>query len=258
MRRRGRRADPVRHPGGQGRPRLGRRRPGGHRPAGPARPGRRGRRRHRAHGRPVPGRVHRPRPLRRLTAAGEVDNDATLERYASIAVAQAAAGAHVVAPSGMMDGQVGAIRTALDAAGFPERRRSARTRPSTPRRSTGRSATPPSARRSSATGPPTSRTRQRRTRRCARSLLDVDEGADIVMVKPALAYLDIISQVAAAVAGAGGRLPGQRRVRDGRGGRGERLAGPGPGDHGDADRDPPGRARASSSPTGPPKPPAAG
>ena len=42
-----------------------------------------------------------------LTPSGDVDNDATLERYASIAVAQAAAGAHVVAPSGMMDGQVG-------------------------------------------------------------------------------------------------------------------------------------------------------
>src|SRR5580693_7157653 len=55
-----------------------------------------------------------------LTADGEVDNDATLERYASIAVAQAVAGAHVVAPSGMMDGQVGAIRAALDSAGFPE------------------------------------------------------------------------------------------------------------------------------------------
>src|SRR5258708_2247149 len=52
-----------------------------------------------------------------LTARGEVDNDATLERYASIAVAQAAAGAHLVAPSGMMDGQVGAIRAALDSSG---------------------------------------------------------------------------------------------------------------------------------------------
>ncbi|HMG62420.1 MAG TPA: porphobilinogen synthase, partial [Streptosporangiaceae bacterium] len=52
-----------------------------------------------------------------LTAGGEVDNDATLERYASIALAQAAAGAHVVAPSGMMDGQVGAIREALDGSG---------------------------------------------------------------------------------------------------------------------------------------------
>src|SRR6202044_158266 len=49
-----------------------------------------------------------------LTPGGDVDNDATLERYASIAVAQAAAGVHLVAPSGMMDGQVGAIRSALD------------------------------------------------------------------------------------------------------------------------------------------------
>ena len=55
-----------------------------------------------------------------LTGSGEVDNDATLERYGSIAVAQAAAGAHVVAPSGMMDGQVGAIRAALDAGGYPD------------------------------------------------------------------------------------------------------------------------------------------
>src|SRR5690349_13294557 len=52
-----------------------------------------------------------------LTPDGEVDNDATLDRYASIAVAQADAGVDVVAPSGMMDGQVGAIRAALDAAG---------------------------------------------------------------------------------------------------------------------------------------------
>ncbi|HLI40697.1 MAG TPA: porphobilinogen synthase, partial [Streptosporangiaceae bacterium] len=52
-----------------------------------------------------------------LTDDGEVANDATLERYAAIAVAQADAGAHMVAPSGMMDGQVAAIRAALDAAG---------------------------------------------------------------------------------------------------------------------------------------------
>jgi porphobilinogen synthase len=54
-----------------------------------------------------------------LTSAGTVDNDATLEIYARAAVAQAAAGAQIVAPSGMMDGQVGAIREALDSAGFP-------------------------------------------------------------------------------------------------------------------------------------------
>jgi porphobilinogen synthase len=55
-----------------------------------------------------------------LTLAGLVDNDATLERYGSIAVAQAAAGVHMVAPSGMMDGQVAAIRSALDTAGYGE------------------------------------------------------------------------------------------------------------------------------------------
>ena len=54
-----------------------------------------------------------------VTPAGTVDNDSTLERYASTAIAQARAGAHLVAPSGMMDGQVGAIRKALDSAGFP-------------------------------------------------------------------------------------------------------------------------------------------
>src|SRR5204863_8796680 len=55
-----------------------------------------------------------------LTPAGDVDSDATVERYAAIAVAQATAGAHVVAPSGMMDGQVAAIRSALDGAGFTD------------------------------------------------------------------------------------------------------------------------------------------
>jgi porphobilinogen synthase len=53
-----------------------------------------------------------------VTPDGAVDNDATLERYASTAVVQARAGAHVIAPSGMMDGQVGVIRKALDGAGF--------------------------------------------------------------------------------------------------------------------------------------------
>ena len=103
-----------------------------------------------------------------LTAAGEVDNDATLERYAAIAVAQAAAGVQVVAPSGMMDGQVAAIAV---------RSTEPATRTSPSRllgqvrvlRSTGPSVTPPSARRSSATGLPTRWTRQVPTRRSARS-----------------------------------------------------------------------------------------
>ena len=94
-----------------------------------------------------------------LTADGEVDNDATIERYAEIAVAQADAGADVVAPSGMMDGQVGAIRVRARFRPRTAARRSSPTRRSTPRRCTARSATPPSARRSSATAAATRWTR---------------------------------------------------------------------------------------------------
>ena len=133
-----------------------------------------------------------------LTAAGEVDNDLTLERYASIALAQARAGAHVVAPSGMMDGQVAAIRAGLDGAGFPEVAICAY-----------------AAKYASAFYGPF-----RDAAECAPQfgdraayqqdhgsaaealrevLLDIDEGADIVMVKPALAYLDIISLAARSV-----------------------------------------------------------
>ena len=73
---------------------------------------------------------------------GDVDNDATVELYAELAVVQAAAGADVIAPSGMMDGQVAAIRAALDGAGHAGRPCSP-TPPSTPRPSTARSARRP-------------------------------------------------------------------------------------------------------------------
>ena len=133
-----------------------------------------------------------------LTPSREVDNDATLERYASAAVAQAAAGAHVVAPSGMMDGQVAAIRAALDEAGFGEVAICAY------------SAKYASAVygpfRDAAEGAPQFGDRASYQQDLGNPgealrevLLDVDEGADIVMVKPALAYLDVISRVAAAV-----------------------------------------------------------
>ncbi|HEY9473913.1 MAG TPA: porphobilinogen synthase [Mycobacteriales bacterium] len=123
-----------------------------------------------------------------------VDNDATLERYADIALAQAAAGAHVVAPSGMMDGQVGAIRTALDSGGFPEVA------------ILGYSAKYASAFygpfRDAAECAPRFGDRaayQQDPANLAEALrevrLDLDEGADAVMVKPALAYLDVIRQV---------------------------------------------------------------
>jgi porphobilinogen synthase len=133
-----------------------------------------------------------------VTPSGYVDNDSTLERYASTAVAQAAAGAHMVAPSGMMDGQVGAIRKALDEAGY------------------GRvpvcaySAKYASAFygpfREAAEGAPKFGDRATHQQDPANALealreveLDLAEGADMVMVKPALSYLDVIRRVADAV-----------------------------------------------------------
>jgi porphobilinogen synthase len=133
-----------------------------------------------------------------LLPSGDVDNDATLSRYASIAVAQASAGAHVVAPSGMMDGQVGAIRSALDLAGFADipilayaaKYASAFYGPF----------------RDAAECAPRFGDRSAYQQDPARSAgdalrevaLDVAEGADAVMVKPALAYLDVVAAVRAA------------------------------------------------------------
>ena len=133
-----------------------------------------------------------------VTDDGYVDNDATLERYASTAVAQARAGAHMVAPSGMMDGQVAAIRAALDAAGHGE---------------TGICAY--SAKyasgfygpfREAAEGAPAFGDRASHQQDPANAVealrevaLDLAEGADMVMIKPALAYLDVIRRVADAV-----------------------------------------------------------
>ncbi|MFK7919079.1 MAG: porphobilinogen synthase [Ilumatobacter sp.] len=125
-----------------------------------------------------------------------VDNDATLEVYAKAAVAQAEAGAHVVAPSGMMDGQVAVIRRALDDAGFPEvailayaaKYASALYGPF-------RDAVDVTI----ADGGDRKGYQQdhRNVREAIREVdLDIEEGADMVMVKPALAYLDVISDVA--------------------------------------------------------------
>jgi porphobilinogen synthase len=133
-----------------------------------------------------------------LTASGEVDNDATLERYAAIAVAQAAAGAEMVAPSGMMDGQVAAIRTALDSAGFADVAICAYSAKYAsafygPFREAAECAPQFGDRAAYQQDPAAAKDGLRE------ALLDVDEGADIVMVKPALAYLDVISQLAATV-----------------------------------------------------------
>jgi porphobilinogen synthase len=133
-----------------------------------------------------------------LTDDGEVDNDLTLERYASIAIAQARAGAHVVAPSGMMDGQVGAIRAALDGAGYPDVAICAYAAKYAsafygPFRDAAECA-PQFGDRASYQQDFASQDEALRE-----VLLDVDEGADIVMIKPALAYLDIISLAARSV-----------------------------------------------------------
>jgi porphobilinogen synthase len=129
-----------------------------------------------------------------LTADGAVDNDATLERYAHIAIAQAGAGADVVAPSGMMDGQVGAIRAALDTAGHTDTAILAYSAKYAsaeygPFRDAAECAPQFGDRRSYQMQPANAR------EALDEVALDLAEGADMVMVKPALAYLDVISAV---------------------------------------------------------------
>jgi porphobilinogen synthase len=132
-----------------------------------------------------------------LTPGGAVDNDATLEVYAEMARAQAAAGADLVGPSGMMDGQVAVVRSALDGAGhtdvavlaYSAKYASAFFGPF-------REAVDSSLqgdRRTYQQDPANGREGVRE------ALLDVAEGADIVMVKPALSYLDVLWRVREAV-----------------------------------------------------------
>ncbi len=134
-----------------------------------------------------------------LLPDGDVDNDATLERYASIALAQARAGTHVIAPSGMMDGQVAAIRAALDGEGF--------TALPVWSYSTKYASAFYGPFRDAAECAPQFGDRAGYQQDGARgadegvreALLDIAEGADAVMVKPALAYLDVLRAVAEAV-----------------------------------------------------------
>ena len=132
-----------------------------------------------------------------LDSRGRVDNDATVEIYAQMGVVQAEAGAHVVAPSGMMDGQVGAIRAALDDAGHDETVILAyAAKYSSAFYGPFREAVDSSLqgdRKTYQQDPANGREAIRET------LLDIEEGADIVMVKPALSYLDLIADVRAAV-----------------------------------------------------------
>lgn len=130
-----------------------------------------------------------------LDSQGGVDNDATLERYCTTAQVQARAGAHLVAPSGMMDGQVGAIRKALDDDGhtgvgvlaYAAKYASALYGPF--RDAVDVEIAGGGDRRGYQQNPANKREALREVQ------LDIDEGADIVMVKPALSYLDVISEV---------------------------------------------------------------
>jgi porphobilinogen synthase len=130
-----------------------------------------------------------------VVSDGEVENDPTLELLARQAVSHARAGAHVVAPSDMMDGRVGAIRAALDGAGYAERpilSYAAKYASAFygPFREAADSAPQFGDRRGYQMDPANVREALREVR------LDVEEGADIVMVKPALPYLDVIRAVA--------------------------------------------------------------
>ena len=124
----------------------------------------------------------------------EVDNDPTLELLARVAVSQARAGADIIAPSDMMDGRVGAIREALDEAGFVGRAIMAYSAKYAsafygPFREAADSAPKFGDRRAYQMDPANVREALREVE------LDIEEGADIVMVKPALAYLDVIGKV---------------------------------------------------------------
>lgn len=131
-----------------------------------------------------------------LAADGSVDNDATLVRYAEMAVVLADAGAHLLGLSGMMDGQVAAVRTALDAAGHTDTALLAYAAKYAsafygPFREAVES-TLVGDRRTYQLDPANRREGVRE------ALLDVEEGADVVMVKPAGSYLDVLADIAAA------------------------------------------------------------
>ncbi|HTF47930.1 MAG TPA: porphobilinogen synthase [Pseudonocardia sp.] len=129
-----------------------------------------------------------------LDAGGGVDNDATLALYAEMAVAQATAGAHLIGPSGMMDGQVGVIREALDTAGLAD----AGILAYTAKYASAFYGPFREAVQSSLKGDrKTYQQDPANVRESLRELaLDLAEGADAVMVKPAMAYLDVLRTVA--------------------------------------------------------------
>jgi porphobilinogen synthase len=129
-----------------------------------------------------------------LAPDGAVDNDATLRQYELMALAQAEAGAHVLGPSGMMDGQVGVVRAALDRAGYTEVSLLAYAA----KFASGFYGPFREAVESALVGDrKTYQQDPANLREALREVaLDVEEGADMIMVKPALPYLDVLARVA--------------------------------------------------------------
>ena len=171
-----------------------------------------------------------------------VDNDATLELLARTAVSQARAGADIVAPSDMMDGRVGAIRRALDDAGLTEHadhglRAKFASAFYGPFREAADSAPAFGDRRGYQMDPANG------TEALREALLDVEEGADMLMVKPALPYLDIMRADQGRDRAAARRLQRLGRVRDAQGRRRQRLDGRARGGARGADGHPPRRRR---------------
>ena len=166
---------------------------------------------------------------------GEVVNDVTLELLAKMAVTHAEAGADIVAPSDMMDGRVAAIRNALDDEGLFDTAIMAYSAKFAsafygPFREAAESAPAFGDRKTYQMDPPNGEEAVRE------ALLDIEEGADIVMVKPALPYLDVIHAIKQETQVPARRLQRQRRVRDDQGGGRERLARRAARRHGGADR----------------------
>ncbi len=146
-----------------------------------------------------------------------VDNDKTLDYLAKIALSQVQAGADMVAPSDMMDGRVAAIRSILDENGYVE----------TPIMSYAvkyASAFYGPFRDAAGSAPAFGDRKSyqmdyhNRREGVKEALLDVEEGADIIMVKPAMSYLDVIAEVKENIVTSGGSLQRQRRVRHDQGG----------------------------------------
>jgi len=134
-----------------------------------------------------------------LTPSGNVDNDATIELYARVGIAQAQAGADVVAPSGMMDGQVLAIRQGLDRAGFDD---TAILAYSAKYASAFYGPFREAVKVEIANGGDRRGYQQdfRNRREALReAIADIEQGADMVMVKPAMSYLDVLSDIAQSV-----------------------------------------------------------